>query len=318
MTPSISRRRAEGLAQAALDRIVATLPARTLRYLLTSICGRTGVTLMQVRGAHGEILGAVADRLVLGNYWRGLDPSAAVIAYLEKFFAARGGGTLIDAGANIGLFTIPLARNPRISCKLFEPDPLNYRLLCWNLANNCPGGNISTYQLALLDRKATVDLERSPDNYGDHRIRLGNGEAARRGDLFRESARATVPVSAVALDEVLDAASLDAPLVVKIDAQGAEAHIVKGAAALLRQTEILVLEFWPYGLRRTGGPVTHLFEELQTLFRRGCLLEERDWMSQNTTIVEDSFRPVASIIGDLRKLYEDANSVEQVDVVLCR
>jgi FkbM family methyltransferase len=318
MTSDNSSRRLEALAQAALDRIVATLPARALRYLLTSICAQTGVSLLQVGGAHGAILGAAADRFVLGNYWRGLDPSAAVVAYLEQFFAARRGGTLIDVGANIGLFTIPLARNPLVSCKLFEPDPLNYRLLCWNLANNCSSGNIATYPMALLDRKAAVDLERSPDNYGDHRVRLGSDDAVRPGEQFAESARTTVAVAAAALDDVLDGSSLRAPVVVKIDAQGAEAHVVKGAASILRQTEILVLEFWPYGMRRMGGPVDYLFDALQTQFSRGCLLTEHDWTSPSTTITAAAFRPIAAVIADLRKLYEDVNSVEQVDVVLSR
>jgi len=318
MTPSNSRRRIETLAQAALDRIVATLPARVLRYLLTSICARTGVSLLQVGGAHGAILGAAADRFVLGNYWRGLDPSAAVLAYLEQFFATHHGGTLIDVGANIGLFTIPLARNPLVNCQLFEPDPLNYRLLCWNLANNCASSNIATYPLALLDGKATVELEHSPDNYGDHRVRLGSDDAARHSEQFGESARTTVAVAAAALDHVLDGSSLKAPVVVKIDAQGAEAHIVKGAASILRRTEILVLEFWPYGMRRMGGPVDYLLDALQTQFSGGCLLAERDWMSPSTTITAATFRPIAAVMADLRKLYEDVNSVEQVDVVFCR
>ncbi len=64
MTSDNSRRRLEALAQAALDRIVATLPARALRYLLTSICAQTGVSLLQVGGVHGAILGAAADRFV--------------------------------------------------------------------------------------------------------------------------------------------------------------------------------------------------------------------------------------------------------------
>ena len=318
MMRSSPRRRLEALTQATLDRIVAALPARALRYLLTSICARTGVSLLQVGGAQGAMLGAAADRFVLGNYWRGLDPSAAVLAYLEQFFAARGGGTLIDVGANIGLFTLPLARNPLVSCRLFEPDPLNYRLLCWNLANNCANDNIVTYQLALLDHPGTVALERSPDNHGDHRVRLGSGEASRHGEQFGESARTTVAVAAAALDEVLDGTSLRAPVVVKIDAQGAEAHIVQGAAAILRRTEIIVLEFWPYGMRRMGGSVANLLDALRTQFSHGRILAERDWMSAATTITTDSFRPIAAVLADLRQLDADLNSVEQVDVVLCR
>jgi FkbM family methyltransferase len=317
LTPGTCRRRVEVVAQAVLDRLVAALPARALRYLLASICERTGVSLVQVGGAQGAILGAAADRLGLGNYWRGLDPSAAVLAYLNRLFAA-GGGTLIDVGANIGLFTIPLARNPLVNCKLFEPDPLNYRLLCWNLANNCPNGNIVTYQLALLDRRGTVDLERSPDNHGDHRVRLSNDAASRQSEQFGESARTTVAVAAAALDEVLEGSPLQAPVIVKIDTQGAEAHIVKGAASILRRTDVLVMEFWPYGMRRMGGPVADLLDALESQFSRGRILAERDWTAAATTITAESFRPIAAVIADLRKLDEDTNSVEQVDLVLCR
>ncbi len=38
-----------------------------------------------------------------------------------------------------------------------------------------------------------------------------------------------------------------------MDVQGHEAHVLRGASELLRSDVPIVIEYWPYGLRRAGG-----------------------------------------------------------------
>lgn len=74
------------------------------------------------------------------------------------FFTRAGSGTYLDIGANIGLTTIPVAQNPRVACKAFEPAPHNFRYLSHNVAANCPHGNVDLFNLALFDRRATMTM----------------------------------------------------------------------------------------------------------------------------------------------------------------
>ena len=53
------------------------------------------------------------------------------------FFEERDSGTYLDIGANIGLTTIPIARNHRVRCHSFEPDPGLFVHLLENIHRNC-------------------------------------------------------------------------------------------------------------------------------------------------------------------------------------
>jgi FkbM family methyltransferase len=309
------------VAKAAIRGAVSLLPERSTRYILTSIAKRTGVSLLQVTGKHGDILGAIDDDGVLGGYWRGRDPSVSLVSYLDEFFSSGQGGTLIDIGANIGLFAIPLLRKHAIDCHLFEPNPLNYRLLCWNLHNSRCVGSFKTYQLALLDRKMQVELELSPMNHGDHRVRVTSREqVSSLPNAFREQERPTIPVTAVALDDVLCAETLRRPIAIKIDSQGAEAHIIRGASAMLRAADVLMFEFWPYGLRRMNASVSEFFDQLQRSFRVGAFLEahNRRTDEKSDEVIPDSFRPIDAVISRLDKLYSETDSIKHGDVIACR
>ena len=69
---------------------------------------------------------------------------------LQAFFAPTG-GTYLDIGANIGLMTVPFARDPRIRCLAFEPDPTNFGFLQRNIApRNAPASSAELHQVALF------------------------------------------------------------------------------------------------------------------------------------------------------------------------
>jgi FkbM family methyltransferase len=308
------------IAQLAIRKAVSVLPQRALRYLLTSIANRTNVSLLQVSGRHGEILGAVDDYFIFGDYWRGRDPSGRVLSYLDEVFSASKHGTFIDVGANIGLFSIPLVRKHGFDFYLFEPDPLNYRLLCWNLLNGPCVGKINTYEVGLLNGTMTVQLELAPANHGDHRIRLDRAEPLNDiSTAFGESERKTIPVKVVALDEILFPNALQPPIIMKIDAQGAEAHIVSGAHAVLMATQILIFEFWPYGLRRLEAPVQQFCERLQSLFSWGAIIRPAgNWHHGPDRFASFEFSPMAAIVSDLKAIYANAGSLDHFDVIVTR
>ena len=234
------------------------------RYLLLQRLARScGISGFVADGEYGIVQGAVTDAVVFPVYAQRKTWAAEVISVFAEYL--REGGTYIDIGANIGLTTISIARNPRVSCLAFEPDPTNFRLLCANIAANCPHGNITAYDLALLDRDTSLPLEMSPWNGGDRRARLTD-ESGEYGE-YGESAWPAVEVRARRLDDL--APDPHGPLGAKIDTQGAEPFVLAGGQRTLGAAGLLAIEFWPYGMSRTGGDPQLVIDFLQTNFREG-------------------------------------------------
>jgi len=159
---------------------------------------------------------------------------------------------VMDIGANIGTSTIELlSRYPEATGVAFEPDPKNFKLLSHNVAANDLGSRVAAHEIALSNSDGEMLLEISHDNLGDHRIRLGPPEPG----VYGEHSRATRPVQARRLDTLIERGevAVDSETLVYMDAQGHEGQILEGASLLVAAGCPVVLEFWPYGLRRADG-----------------------------------------------------------------
>lgn len=177
---------------------------------------------------------------------------------IEIISAERGvpsilqGKTFMDVGANIGTALVPALRLfGADSAVAFEPEPENYRLLHLNLIANGLDERVRRFPLALSDHTGTSDLELSATNSGDHRMRMpgaGDGDDG-------ESNRATIGVPVTRLDDLVASGEVDLSSLgmVWMDVQGHEGHVLAGASTLLDSSIPVVAEFWPYGLRRSGG-----------------------------------------------------------------
>jgi len=167
----------------------------------------------------------------------------------------RPGMTVVDAGANVGYFTLLFARlvGPRGKVYAFEPDPRNFDLLQRNIRRN-GYGNVVAARLALSRENGRRKFSRSPHNFADHCLGDGLGP---RESLEVEVAR-------------LDTFFADLPKQVdflKLDIQGAEFGAIDGATELLRANPEIVLlsEFWPDGMRRFGDDPERYLEALRAL-----------------------------------------------------
>lgn len=248
------------------------------------------VVAVSIRGEYGVIQNAVSDRVMSEHYAKTGRWAKQTNDAFIGFFAGRG-GTYIDVGANVGLTTIPVARNPRVSCVALEPEPGNFSFLTANIAANCPHGNVVIKRAAAFERHDTLHFEISPDNHGDHRIRLRAGE----GQL-REQDRKVIEIEALPLDDLLQAP--DGPLAIKVDTQGAEPFVVKGGRRLLSSAELLILEFWPYAMARMGGDPEDV---IQLLERDFATISMYDGEESKPSAPE----PVSNAAGKLRRMVRD-------------
>jgi FkbM family methyltransferase len=177
-----------------------------------------------------------------------------MLAALDRFgVSTLRGMNVLEVGANIGTETVSLLSHHGVERVVaFEPDAENARFLRANLALNGLHDRAEIHEMALSDVDATLVLERSVNNCGDHRIRTLD---ARGPDLYNEHERATTEVPARRIDSLAEAGELDLDSIglVWMDAQGHEGHVLGGARRLIAAGTPVLTEYWPYGLGRAGG-----------------------------------------------------------------
>jgi FkbM family methyltransferase len=267
------------LAKRSIRYLVAKLPPGGQESVLDSLCEirtpevafyrlatKLNVVGLSVRGNYGIISQSVLDRVMLPFYAKNGCWAPQTNRMLVNFFAAVGGGTYIDVGANIGLTTIPVAQNPNVDCIAIEPEPINFSYLSGNVAANCPHSNVTMRRLAAFSEYTKLRFEISPDNLGDHRIRLNDAIGQ-----MNEQQRKTIEVDAGPLDDLVIVKR--APLVVKIDTEGAEPFVVGGGRKILEQAKLLIMEIWPYGITRMGGDATVIASLIRDVFENAIFVE---------------------------------------------
>ena len=161
------------------------------------------------------------------------------------------GAIVVDAGANIGIYSEFLSRcvGSNGVVHSFEPSPDNFMRLRYatrKLPNVCP-------RLAAVgERSGDTMLYVSAELNVDHRAYATEGNARR-----------ALQVEMVALDDYFKPGErVD---LLKLDVQGYELHALQGARRIVNENrEIkLLLEFWPYGLKHAGVNWGELIEMLE-------------------------------------------------------
>jgi FkbM family methyltransferase len=202
----------------------------------------------------------------------------SIDAGMEAFFSRvlRPGMIFVDVGAHIGLHTVRAASLVGDSGRVysFEPAPRLFDILTANIVLNGLGGRVVT------ERKAV--------SQSSGRSRFILKQQTGLNTLFgqHESGDNIIEVDTVSLDEALH--TLPRIDMVKIDAEGAEAAILRGMTRLLtvHPNMQLVIEFAPSLLRRAGAEPLEFASELN---RSGFRFSRIDDMSGEAkpTSVED-------------------------------
>jgi FkbM family methyltransferase len=149
------------------------------------------------------------------------------------------GMTVVDVGANIGIYTRFFAREIGDTGHVhaFEPARQNFLRLEATVRGL---GNVVANHAAVGARSGTTMLFLSDQLNVDHRtFDIGDG-------------RAGVAVKQVALDDYFPAATrID---VMKVDVQGFELQVLRGASRLMTKNTglTILMEFWPYGLAQAS------------------------------------------------------------------
>ncbi len=222
------------------------------------------------RAANAAIRASLPERVRVGEAIVCLNPDDPVVSgalafgVYERgeiaFFRSRFGAEMIfvDVGANVGLYSALALSTPGFRGRVLAIEPHSESRVYLHKtirSNAAPAGAGLISELAASDRPGTLTLYNNRENKGDNRLypdSLLHGEET---------------VGADSLDNICRRHGISTAQFIKIDVQGAEARVVRGASGLLgRSTEcILMTEFWPYGLARCGSDGLEYLEMLQDL-----------------------------------------------------
>jgi FkbM family methyltransferase len=217
------------------ERIAAALPAggrfaalrRGLKPLFAKWLSPGGGGLRSVLPGGEVVLVAPAFRHITWN------PEE----YTAFRAAVRTGDVVLEAGANVGAYTMLFAQWAGAAGRVFafEPDPTAYAGLQQHIALNAVGDRVTPVAAAVADGRAAS-------------LRFALGESSGVSRLVQPDealAMKTSEVRAVSIDQFCAERGLE-PRVIKIDVEGAELAALRGA----RSTVL------------AAGPGLHLFVEM--------------------------------------------------------
>lgn len=233
-----------------------TLPGkeRLIRFLLGK---RLDATDADIRTRSGLTLRvpSLREPIAFHLYCNGVyEPETidAILAHLPQ------GGTFVDVGANIGAIALEIAvRRPAARVIAIEASPAIIPYLRQNIERNTLT-NVTLVPVAASDRESEIDLYLPPAE------KFGMASAAPQFDV------APVRVPAQPLDAILADLGITDVDVIKIDAEGAELDVLRGAHALLINVKqpTIIFEFADWAearLHEAGGAQRELLELGYTL-----------------------------------------------------
>lgn len=215
-------------------------------------------TIQQYDLVYDEIKFSLLNFDYFSTVYKIKDSSAINETYARYFNEIRKMSTdrlIIDVGANVGIFAVPLAK---LGYKLiaFEPVKLNYELLIQNIENNKVTNLVSCYNLALLDvnENRTIYVPYCEDNSSfDCNVAVSNMNTKE----YEEELVICLTFDDFCLKQNIDIESIG---FVKIDVQGFEYNVICGMVNTLKKCRDIkiLLEWDDIHTRMCGNSLTAL------------------------------------------------------------
>jgi FkbM family methyltransferase len=151
------------------------------------------------------------------------------------------GMQILDVGANIGLYTLVMAKlaGPSGRVFAFEPEPNLFSVLCENCDAN-GALNITPFQCAAGEVNERATFQRATFNSGDNRLGPARADAQ------------PIDVEVARVDDILPVQTVQ---FIKLDVQGHELAALSGMSKLIAESPKLrvLFEFWPAGLKAANA-----------------------------------------------------------------
>ena len=166
--------------------------------------------------------------------WRAqsfLEKEPETIRWINSF---QKNDTLLDIGANVGVFTLYAASRGHRVCAV-EPESANYFLLNKNLFLNGFDRSVLAYNIAIADECDASQLFLSEFGAARALHTVGKEENYRHEKMVSAFQQG---IWQLTLDKLLQGMPNFFPVHIKIDVDGAEARIISGAGSTLRDERL--------------------------------------------------------------------------------
>lgn len=183
------------------------------------------------------------------------------------------GSVLFDVGANFGYYAITLATALRNECRVyaFEPFPPTYECLGINISLNDLAGTITAHRLALSDQQGAANMS----------IRVSGNSGSARLDNSGQSIISTT------LDVFCNTHRIDQLDFLKIDAEGHEERVLRGAAQTIQKQRPLILIELDRPLLRDAGSSVECVVSLLHAYGYSLHVAHRDTLVPLKTLPAD-------------------------------
>ena len=213
----------------------------------------------------------VGTRPVRAAYRNSHDVTARNDARQIEFFLNRvePGDFLLDIGGHRGQYAVILAALAGGSGQVvsFEPDNIARKILLDNVALNNYAPRVTVEAIALSDSCGVKSFYSRGGDSMSSLARSGLGTNAHADDVIEQSVRTE------RLDDYITTRGLQFPKWIKLDTEGAEIAILRGAPNVLRSEAGIVCELHPYAWQEFG---TSFQELLQIVWASGRTIRYLD------------------------------------------
>jgi FkbM family methyltransferase len=208
---------------------------RTVEFGFARMKNPTGYVEARAAAFDLKFRGPSADCIVRHIYRLGAH-EPHISRWVIEHIRLGSGDIAIDVGANLGWYSVLLSRlsEPGARIFAFEPDPENYQLLCDNVRANSATA-VTAVNGALGESAGTAILHRYKRcNVGRHSLVPGSNAGGEECE-----------VSVQTLDSFCLSRGIGDARVrfLKIDVEGFEYEVARGAADLLRRCDYALVEF---------------------------------------------------------------------------
>jgi FkbM family methyltransferase len=161
-----------------------------------------------------------------------------------KILIDKPDGQVLDIGANLGTFCVPLARKiPALEFHAFEPQRIVNYQLCANVIINSLG-NVYTYELALSNKEVDVELA-MPDYTKETNIGAFSVDAeVRKNEYECSTVNTTDKIQLLPLDLL----AFSNVKLIKLDVEGHELEVLQGGLETIKANNYppIIFEAWTW------------------------------------------------------------------------
>jgi FkbM family methyltransferase len=156
---------------------------------------------------------------------------------LLRLYAGEPRMVVFDAGANVGAWTrmlleqLPAGEEDRVEVHAFEPVASTFETLARNLAAHPHGNRVRTVNAALSEADGTLEIIEVEANGTTNSLHPDPFQAGRR-----------VPIRTERADGYCERNGIERVHLLKIDTEGHEVSVLRGAERLFREERVMVAQ----------------------------------------------------------------------------